>query len=233
MPEAELDTTQQYGALETNAAGLTADDAQPAAAGAGAPLPPEESPAATASCNKQPAKHGQKGQISAAKLAANRANAQRSTGPKTSEGKENSKFNAVKHGLTARYFPAVIRAGSTEWEQFETVRTDLYGFYQPADPIEELMVEKITTEYIRYRRLVEREQILSAHNRPYFLDIVNKLARYQTATSRRLFEAMRELERLQTQAQSEGGKGARIRRLVELSLGVPTTKRSHRVGFQR
>ena len=36
------------------------------------------------------------------KLAANQANAQLSTGPKTPEGKRNSSLNAVKHGLTAR-----------------------------------------------------------------------------------------------------------------------------------
>jgi len=167
---------------------------------------PEEPPAATAPSTEQPAKHGQKGQISAAKIAANRANAKHSTGPKTSEGKENSKINAVKHGLTARYLPALIQAGTAEWEQFEAIRTDLYGFYQPAEALEELLVEKVTIEYLRYRRLVEREQVLCAHNRSYFLDIVNKLARYQTAINRQLFEAMRELERLQAQHKAQEAK---------------------------
>ncbi len=39
--------------------------------------------------------------ISAAKLEANRRNAKKSTGPRTDEGKECSKFNALKHGLRA------------------------------------------------------------------------------------------------------------------------------------
>jgi hypothetical protein len=39
--------------------------------------------------------------ISAAKLEANRRNAQKSTGPRTEEGKKNSSFNATKHGLRA------------------------------------------------------------------------------------------------------------------------------------
>ncbi len=40
--------------------------------------------------------------VSKAKLAANRRNAKKSTGPRTAEGKDHSKHNAVTHGMTAR-----------------------------------------------------------------------------------------------------------------------------------
>ena len=40
--------------------------------------------------------------VSAAKLEANRRNAQRSTGPRTEEGKRNSKMNALKYGDRAK-----------------------------------------------------------------------------------------------------------------------------------
>src|SRR5258708_5488514 len=43
--------------------------------------------------------------ISDAKLAACRANSQKSTGPRTSEGKAISRRNAVKHGLYAETIP--------------------------------------------------------------------------------------------------------------------------------
>jgi hypothetical protein len=42
-----------------------------------------------------------RGQVSAAKRAANRRNARRSTGPRTAAGKERSAHNALRHGLTA------------------------------------------------------------------------------------------------------------------------------------
>ena len=40
--------------------------------------------------------------ISQAKTEANRRNAKKSTGPRSAEGKNRSRFNAVKHGLSAR-----------------------------------------------------------------------------------------------------------------------------------
>ena len=145
-----------------------------------------------------PAVLAKKKRISERKLAANRANAKLSTGPKTPEGKSTSKLNATKHGLTSRYFPGLIQAGTQEWQESEAIRKSLFDHYQPIGPIEELLLEKITIEYVRYRRLVEREKLLCDHNRGYFLEIVDKLTRYDVAINRQLYEAMRELERVQT-----------------------------------
>ena len=39
---------------------------------------------------------------SPAQLAANRRNAQKSTGPRTAEGKKRASLNALKHGMTAK-----------------------------------------------------------------------------------------------------------------------------------
>ena len=58
---------------------------------------------------------------SPAQLAANAANAQHSTGPRTPEGKTRSSQNASKHGLTAREI--VIAPG--EQEEFDDLLADL------------------------------------------------------------------------------------------------------------
>ncbi len=130
----------------------------------------------------------------------------------TAEGKEKSKLNAVKHGLTSRYFPAVIEAGTAEWEELEAVRMDLHNHHRPVGPVEELLLEKMTIEYMRYRRLVEREQVLCVHNRGFYLEIVDKLTRYQTAINRQFFETMKELERVQATRKAQGREKAKEER---------------------
>jgi len=205
MSKIGINTTTQDDVLGTNAGGLAADEAQSTGAGYEPIATPEEAAVSGAHSTKEPVEEAKRG-ISSRKLAANRANAQRSTGPKTPEGKANSKLNATKHGFTSRYFPALIQAGTAEWQEFEVVRTDLIDHCQPIGPIEELLVEKITIEYMRYRRLVEREQLLCDHNRGYYLEIVDKLTRYQTAINRQLFEAMRALERLQASRKEREAK---------------------------
>lgn len=204
MSEIEISTTQQSEVLENHAAETVADEAQPTAAAQEATYPLEE-PTATTS-TEETVETEEKCAISPAKLAANRANAQRSTGPTTPEGKEKSKFNAVKHGLTARYFPAVIQAGTPEWEEFEAVRTDLFDYYQPVDPLERFHFERIILEFMRYHRFVEREKQFCDRYRGFNPEILDKATRYQTAINRQLLEAMKELERLQAKRKAEEEK---------------------------
>ncbi len=49
--------------------------------------------------------------------AANGRNAQRSTGPQTDEGKNKSKFNAVKHGLTAKLIDVLPDEDKAEFDK--------------------------------------------------------------------------------------------------------------------
>src|ERR1017187_8134380 len=69
--------------------------------------------------------------VSPEQLAANRANAAKSTGPRSPEGKTRSAQNARKHGFTASTF-AVVRL--EDLDEVANLRDDLVAFYQPSTP---------------------------------------------------------------------------------------------------
>jgi hypothetical protein len=78
--------------------------------------------------------------VSPKQLAANRANAAKSTGPRSPEGKARSAQNGRKHGFTASTF-AVIRL--EELDEVERLRADLIAVYQPINSQELFAIERI------------------------------------------------------------------------------------------
>jgi hypothetical protein len=78
--------------------------------------------------------------VSPEQLAANRANAARSTGPRTPEGKLRSSQNARKHGFTASTY-AVVRL--EDLNEVAHLREDLVNLYRPVNSQELFAVERI------------------------------------------------------------------------------------------
>jgi hypothetical protein len=78
--------------------------------------------------------------ISEKRLAANRENAKRSTGPRTQEGKARSSRNAVKHGFRASSF-AVVRL--EDLDEVEKLKADAVACYKPVNSQELVAVERI------------------------------------------------------------------------------------------
>lgn len=90
--------------------------------------------------------------MSPAQLTANRRNAQKSTGPKTSNGKAVAKMNALKHGVLAQ---SVIVQGHKFKESpcaFEKLCQEFYSELAPVGPLEELLVNQIVQATWRLRR---------------------------------------------------------------------------------
>ncbi len=83
-----------------------------------------------------------------AQVRANRANARKSTGPRTAEGKERASQNAVKHGLLAG--EAVI-AGEDP-EEFESYREEMLADLGPVGPVETMLAERVVGLSWRLRR---------------------------------------------------------------------------------
>ncbi len=78
--------------------------------------------------------------VSPNRLAANRANARLSTGPRTPEGKARSAQNARKHGFTASDY-AVVRLD--ELDEVARLKDDLMAVYQPVNSQETFAIERI------------------------------------------------------------------------------------------
>jgi hypothetical protein len=93
-------------------------------------------------------------------VVANRANAKRSTGPRTEPGKALSRMNACKHGLTAR--DIVIR--DEDPQEFESLRTALREEWQPRAGMESVLVDRLAGQIWRLRRApVYEAALMKAH----------------------------------------------------------------------
>ena len=168
----------------------TVAEASPAAS-----QPTESTPAeATASSEKQPGDLPTRRPISAAKLAANRANAQKSTGPKTPRGKTTSSWNALKHGLLSR---RLVNFSDQSQRSFLELLADLRQEYTPVGALEELLLEKIAYEYWRLATVAWYES--RELGGPVLDDVVpfDRILRYQASVNRQLFQTINQLERLQ------------------------------------
>ena len=135
--------------------------------------------------------------ISPAQLAANAANAQHSTGPRTPEGQARSSQNARTHGLTAR--DLVI--APDEREEFEELRSDYQTAVQPQDAIQQSVFELLVGAAWNLRRIRRMEvracsdATLTAEKLEKELD---RLVRYKTCIERTFYRSLKELKALQT-----------------------------------
>ena len=84
-----------------------------------------------------------------AQIAANRDNAQKSTGPRSVEGKSASRFNALKHGIDA----ASIVIPGEDPADYDAFAADYHRDFRPESPSEAFHVDTMLRADWQKRRL--------------------------------------------------------------------------------
>jgi hypothetical protein len=93
------------------------------------------------------------------RAAINRANAQHSTGPRTSEGKRRSAMNAMRHGLTSQ----VIVMPDEDMQAYQCRCQEFFDEYAPQTPTEKQLVQEIADTAWRLNRIPALEINLFSH----------------------------------------------------------------------
>jgi hypothetical protein len=175
---------------------------------------------------------------SAKKIAANRRNSRKSTGPRTPGGKAYSSLNALVHGAFA--LAAVIPGESAE--ALAALRSALWKDLAPQGALEEVLVHRIASCIWRLARATRAEgELLEQYGEPVrtkaFFDptglsdrfmigpafsnadhaTIDRVARYEATLERSLQRALDELERARVR---RTGQDHALPQIVDLELSI-------------
>ena len=126
-----------------------------------------------------------------AQIAANQANSQHSTGPKTEEGRAASCLNNFRHGLAGVQFS--VLPGEDE-EEYATLVAGLKAEHQPRTVTECILVEKLAQHFWLSQR-AQRYADLSMDNEKQF----SLFLRYQTTNDRAFHKCLDQLLKLRAE----------------------------------
>src|ERR1700724_3851447 len=125
---------------------------------------------------------------------ANRRNSQKSTGPKTPEGKAAVSMNALRHGLRAR---TVVLPGEDSTE-FHQLCNDLEVEWTPQSRTEQFYVEQMAVSQWKLTRMeVVEVNIFKDTDAKSQLSSLDRLWQAECRLERSYSRAQRELQRLQ------------------------------------
>jgi len=122
----------------------------------------------------------------------------RATGPRTLEGKQRSRHNALKLGL----FSKIIVLKNESQAEFDALLNGLRKDLQPMGTLERLWVERLAADLWRLRRLIVADGKAHIGNGISFLELNelphwDHLLRYETTLDRAIDRNLAQLERFQ------------------------------------
>ena len=165
-----------------------------------------------------------------AQITANRANAQKSTGPTSPEGKSASRFNALKHGLDAQ---SIIIPGEDP-AAYDALAADYRDEFRPSTPSEAFHVDTMIRADWQKRRLQPLETELyktilaenpGAHLAVAMLSgspaakLLTRIQRQIVAFERAWYRACTQLQRARLDAQAAEDEAFKV--FLDRTCAVP------------
>ena len=158
-----------------------------------------------------------------AQIAANQANAQLSTGPRTTEGKAVCSHNAMKFGLTSKQ----IVLPNESIADFEALHASLAAQLQPANDTECMLLDNIVAAEWRFRRVESAQNAwLAKRLKPdsapdevseiLLADEVRRFQKYAASYRRERESCWRKLAAMQNERRAEEQRQDEARRQAEL-----------------
>jgi hypothetical protein len=133
-------------------------------------------------------------------IAANQANAQLSTGPKTETGKAASSQNSWKHGLTFGSFRVLNTESQMQYQDF---LQDLQSEYNPATPTEGILVERMAQHHwLRNRALHFQNHYLESGDESSAKQL-SLFMRYESMHERAFHKCLADLLKLRAEKQKQ------------------------------
>jgi hypothetical protein len=151
-----------------------------------------------------------------AQITANSANAQRSTGPKTEEGKSAVSRNSLSHGLSAKQFAVLPHEDPGEYQALlEAFIVD----HAPKGATQLFLVEEMAQAQWKLRRIAAMEaELLGGESSlvSWFKDdcskdqVLLKLGRYEGSARRAWYKALAELRKIRSEQSSASVRQTRL-----------------------
>ncbi len=134
-----------------------------------------------------------------AQIAANKANAQHSIGPRTEQGKAASSKNHLKFGFTGMF---VVLPWEKQ-EEFDALTKSLNDQHQPTTDFETDLVQKMARHYWLSQRALQLQEVCFHSDAPTYNEFFDKdlalYMRYQTTHERAFERCANELRKLRNE----------------------------------
>jgi len=134
--------------------------------------------------------------VSSLRAETSRQNGRKSNGPKTTEGKNRSRLNALKHGVRSETL--LLEAGSEEENAaLQVLRVRLEQQFLPRTVEEQLLLETAVHALWQKQRGLRFEVRELRQDLVFHGPVMDRILRYGTSADKRFFRSLAELKRLQ------------------------------------